>query len=382
MLLRRFHGNLLNQTVSTVTDPIVHAGRHFGRTVNAVIPTRTLVTNGLRRMVKIKLEKIPLEDFPKKEQREHGVFMTLLDMVPGLLSRLIGASDEEATHISDMLQKGTNMARADDTKGLKTAIIDWISPRGQALTPTLFRNNKTDRGFNHPRTGELLCPAAWNWNDEVVKKSLQSGERKIPGEQWPAFVYEDYRYDLTNPWRGLFRSTLLVTAYKFIFTSPSSAEGEVKATRSGNARIHGMTQITLPSLAYVATLVRFSLSSQTTFARSNCITDSERFYNTIMDLFLDVRELGEINELTAWWNAQVFAGAMSQDDSIADDAPLAVIRKRRDNLERLAAATALEWLAAATPSSEEETVSSGDGINAGSLGTADQGGVVGVNSSS
>lgn len=66
MLLRRFHGNLLNQTVSTVTDPIVHAGRHFGRTVNAVIPTRTLVTNGLRRMVKIKLEKIPLEDFPKK----------------------------------------------------------------------------------------------------------------------------------------------------------------------------------------------------------------------------------------------------------------------------------------------------------------------------
>lgn len=44
-----------------------------------------------------------------------------------------------------------------------------------------------------------------------VKKSLQSGERKIPGEQWPAFVYEDYRYDSTNPWRGLFRSTLLVT---------------------------------------------------------------------------------------------------------------------------------------------------------------------------
>lgn len=119
-----------------------------------------------------------------------------------------------------------------------------------------------------------------------------------------------------------------------------------------------------------------------------------------MDLLLDVRELREINELTAWWNAcvkyfysvacspshrfrQVFAGATSQDDSIADDAPLAVIRKRRDDLERLAAAATLEGLAAATtPTGEEEAGSSGDGLNAGSPGTADQGGAVGENSPS
>lgn len=66
MLLCCLHGILLSQAVSGVTDPVVHAGRHFGRTVNSVIPTRTLITNGLRRMVKLKLEKIPLEDFPKK----------------------------------------------------------------------------------------------------------------------------------------------------------------------------------------------------------------------------------------------------------------------------------------------------------------------------
>lgn len=57
---------LLNIILSVVTDPIVHAGRHFGRTVNAVIPMRTLVASGLCRMVKIKLEKTPLEDFPIK----------------------------------------------------------------------------------------------------------------------------------------------------------------------------------------------------------------------------------------------------------------------------------------------------------------------------
>jgi hypothetical protein len=45
-------------------------------------------------------------------------------------------------------------------------------------------------------------------------------------------------------------------AFKHIFTSPSSVDQEPKATRSGNARIHGMTSVTPASIAYVATQVR------------------------------------------------------------------------------------------------------------------------------
>ena len=40
-----------------------------------------------------------------------------------------------------------------------------------------------------------------------------------------------------------------------MFTSPSSVEKEPKATRSGNARLHGMTQVTPASIAYIATQV-------------------------------------------------------------------------------------------------------------------------------
>jgi len=47
-------------------------------------------------------------------------------------------------------------------------------------------------------------------------------------------------------------------AYKHIFTSPSSVKKEPKATRSGNARIHGMTQVTPASIAYIATQVILS----------------------------------------------------------------------------------------------------------------------------
>jgi hypothetical protein len=67
------------------------------------------------------------------------------------------------------IQKGSSTARSDDTKSLKGAILDWITPRGQYLNPPLARNVKTDRGFHHERTGALLCPAGLDWsNAELV----------------------------------------------------------------------------------------------------------------------------------------------------------------------------------------------------------------------
>ena len=56
-----------------------------------------------------------------------------------------------------------NGSRADDTKGMKSTIIDWITPKGQTLTPPLNRRIKSDRGYNHERTGALLCPAGLDW---------------------------------------------------------------------------------------------------------------------------------------------------------------------------------------------------------------------------
>ena len=103
-----------------------------------------------------------------------------------------------------------------------------------------------------------------------TKERLQSGEMTVSGDQWPLFLYHGYNYDPEDPWNGLFRSTLLVSvgyrcflvihnthvicqAYKHIFTSPSSVEKEPKATRSSNARIHGMKQVTLALIAYIVT---------------------------------------------------------------------------------------------------------------------------------
>lgn len=68
------------------------------------------------------------------------------------------------------IQRGANASRADDTKGMKGTVIDWITPEGQPLIPALHRRIKLDRGFNHERTGALLCPANVDWSIPAYDK--------------------------------------------------------------------------------------------------------------------------------------------------------------------------------------------------------------------
>ena len=67
--------------------------------------------------------------------------------------------------IASQLRKGVSGSRGDDTRSLKSAVLDWIIPQGQALSPPLTRNKKDDRGFKHETTGALLCPIDLDWSN-------------------------------------------------------------------------------------------------------------------------------------------------------------------------------------------------------------------------
>lgn len=109
-------------------------------------------------------------------------------MIPDFEDRLMSSSEEEVMSIASMvlsglavlpmisltspqLQKGAASARSDDTKSLKGVILDWIGP----LDPPLSRNVKYNRGFQHDRTGFLLCPPELDWNnpESVVTRGYQ-----------------------------------------------------------------------------------------------------------------------------------------------------------------------------------------------------------------
>ena len=52
--------------------------------------------------------------------------------------------------------------------------------------------------------------------------------------------------------------------------------------------------------------VRFALASSAVFSRTDTTTDSERFYNTVLDLFADAEEQEEVSDLQTWWNRYGF----------------------------------------------------------------------------
>lgn len=64
----------------------------------------------------------------------------------------------------------------------------------------------------------------------------------------------------------------------------------------------GVIRFAIRRLSTFLPQVRFALSSSPVFCRSDTVSDSERFYLSILELFNDVEELREVNDLLVWWN--------------------------------------------------------------------------------
>ncbi|KAH6911914.1 hypothetical protein BKA70DRAFT_1422633 [Coprinopsis sp. MPI-PUGE-AT-0042] len=254
--------------------------------------------------------------------KEHRIYTSLLALSPTLEERLCTGSEQELFHIADMISKGASSARSDDTKSLKSVIIDWITPLNGALVPPLQRNIKTDRGFHHPRTGELLCPVDLDWNDVQIREQLRSGELIPTSEQWPRFLYENQFYNEDDPWEGLLRGGLLVS-------QGATCDTVLQRATSWHENV------TIPSIAYIAAQVRFALLSSPVFSRTDLATDSESFYASIITLLEDPEEREEVHLLLAWWDRQVFPRQVNTRPA-HEDSVLSKIKERWRRLKELA----------------------------------------------
>ncbi|KAF8833497.1 hypothetical protein BDN67DRAFT_992828 [Paxillus ammoniavirescens] len=243
-------------------------------TMHAFCNVNTLLTNGLVLLA--------------EEESDQDECLTALERKE-FAAHLMGSSEDNVMLISDLLQNSANGARAGDTKGMKTTIVDWITLKGQSLNLHIPRNVKLGHGFNHERTGALLCPAGFDWSNTETRTKLVNRQIQVAGDQWPVFLYANYTYDAEDPWNGLLCSGLLVSAFKHIFTSPSSVDQEPKATRSGNAHIHGI----------------------------------------IVELLDDPKEKDEVDQLLMWWNRQVFPLYAGLKCLPSKDSALARICQRR-----------------------------------------------------
>lgn len=95
------------------------------------------------------------------QSSEDELVLIIADFMSMLCYNVIKAIDIPC----DLLQikKGLNGARVDDTKGMKSMIIDWIMLKGQTLSSHIPWNVKFGCSFNHEHTGTVLCPAGLDW---------------------------------------------------------------------------------------------------------------------------------------------------------------------------------------------------------------------------
>lgn len=109
-----------------------------------------------------------------------------------------------------------------------------------------------------------------------VRANLRDGITKARPDDFPLFLYMNEQVDSEDLFRGFLRNMILVKVsdtriffnsklsvsydiqgYLHVFRGPSAATNSSRSgTRKGNAATHSITKVTVPSIAYIATLVR------------------------------------------------------------------------------------------------------------------------------
>ncbi|KAF8516266.1 hypothetical protein JB92DRAFT_3114313 [Gautieria morchelliformis] len=164
------------------------------------------------------------------------------------------------------------------------------------MSKGLDERNKANRGFNHPLTGRLLCPAKLDYMDLSIQQQLKSGDN--------------------DEIQGLLRSELLVQAYKCIFLGPSAwvrKDGKSKTTRASKAVLCEMDRVTTRSLAYVAVLTYFAMSSSENNQKSGATFELSAMYWQIVNMLEDDDLKEEADALLLWWNQQIHPSKLARE---------------------------------------------------------------------
>ncbi|KAG2131450.1 hypothetical protein BD769DRAFT_1666459 [Suillus cothurnatus] len=229
-------------------------------------------------------------------------------------------------------------------KMLKALVAEWVNQEFKPDSPVDY-DDKHTHGFLNDACGRLLCPAELDWNNPA--QAFEIAQRAV-----------SYAANLEDLEEGLFKGKILVQGYKAIFMSPSLAkdvEGDGDgadiiqnnrcAKKSFNglkvkkhvAQIINMKKVTPRSIAYIACLVRFSLSSVTSWRSVDGDFDYVQFWRTIVDFFerppgQDVQH--RVDRLLKWWSRKVFGWSHRNDISDAAKASMSVNALAKQRAQR------------------------------------------------
>ncbi|KAG2752983.1 hypothetical protein P692DRAFT_20724342 [Suillus brevipes Sb2] len=331
-MLRQERGTKQRKTTFYVAQ-----GRAVRRLTVLYTSLDDLIAENDRRYEESLLDDFEENNTPEQDRLQRG-YIALVRALPWLHEKITELDIDETEDMLKKLKKGADAARGDDTSTLKDLVASWVN---QDFCPTrlLKSDNKQSRGFAHSVCGKLLCPSEWDWSNDRVKAGIRdrTSDYIVSENSWPLFLYENYTINPDNLEEGLFKSKILLQAFKATFTSPSSsreadADGEGADILENNRRarrhlnqvkvktcvasIISMKKVTPRSIAYIVCQVRFALSSVSSWRTVDGDFDYEAFWNNTVDFFeMSPGPVAErrVTTLLEWWTRKIFGSNHRQD---------------------------------------------------------------------
>ncbi|KAG1797399.1 uncharacterized protein HD556DRAFT_1233541 [Suillus plorans] len=310
------------------TNYFISQGRAIRRIVTLFDSIEDLITENDRRYDIADDDERYLRVCHHSQDRLHTGYITLTNILPWFQPKCSDMEYEEYVQMLKKLRQGADSARGDDTSKLKSLVPDWVN-REFKPNPPVDYEDKYSRGFVNDACGKLLCPTELDWDNPTIRAGIRDrADGCIVTEMsWPTFLYEKYTADQDNLEEGLFKSTLLIQAFKSIFTSPSSTK-EIDGEGDG-ANIIENNRCTKREFSgkKVKTHLRFALSSVTSWHSVDGDFDYVQFWHIIVDFFEKAPGQAaqrKVDRLLAWWTRKVFGTSRRAELSDAAKSSMSV----------------------------------------------------------
>ncbi|KII84951.1 hypothetical protein PLICRDRAFT_45802 [Plicaturopsis crispa FD-325 SS-3] len=246
------------------------------------------------------------EQYTHDENTTYYSYVELVRLFPQLPIEMDNIGLKGSAVCGRLLNDGRKTARSRDVYGVKDNISKW-----RKFDPPFPGDKERHRsGFHHDLCGMLLCPTALDWNDPKVREGLRQHTIIAGPEDLPLLLYANEQFIATDMFAGFLKNMLLVQAYFHIFIGPKAAlSGDSESSaRAGNAALHGISSVSMASIAYVATIVRFVLSSQASFGAGDRAGQwpYRMFFRQIMSI---TEQMGKRSRkaLLQWWDEKIYA---------------------------------------------------------------------------
>ncbi|PPQ75333.1 hypothetical protein CVT26_015186 [Gymnopilus dilepis] len=286
--------------------------------------------------------------FARKYKQHVDVYLEMSDQIKCFDNdfRYFEIEPDKIVDLAKAMIAAAGPARSDDISSLKCFALVCTAEcedNGKLDTPIHPAAPKTrSRGFNQPQLARLLTPVKlisdFDKDPKEFIKGVGNGTIKIRAKHMPSFLWPRDEYDPHDLEYEMFRNRALLMTYNHIFTSPSSAMPGHTKTQSSQAKLHRMTSVTAPSIAYVCQQYRYAISAIDDWRHDERLFKREEFYDQVLKILY--------KDLIEWLNAEILGidpRALDESDNEEGPSTATMIQQQRE--ARRAAKTALKALA-------------------------------------